>query len=822
MLKNYFIISWRNLWRSKFFSFINILGLVIGMTACLLLINYVTFETSFDNFHKGNKNIYRITHDFYQKGELKSQSAAVYSPLAKAILNEIPEISSAVRIHPTSGTVSFDSGNTIQSFNEEDIYFTDASFFNIFSTKTIYGNTKPLQQINTAVLTKETAIKYFGEGINPVGRIFQWHDGTNEATFTVSALIEDMPIHSHLNFDLLLSFSTLERLEANSMFPLQENWGWPGFYTYIKIMPTTDALTIETKINKIVDKYVGKQLKSWNNGAMKFYLQPLSNIHLYSKFHDELSVNGDFNTIQFISIVAIIVLLIAYINYINLSTIRSLERAKEVGIRKVMGSRQGQLIRQFVSESLLINTIALLFSFLLYYMVSPFTHFFSGSAIPNVLWKSTYVLPAFIFLVFLAPILSSLYPAFILSNYKPAAVLKGNFKNSSRGIVLRKGLVILQYVASVAMITGTLIVFEQIHYMRNKDLGVNLEQILILNGPTNIPAEESIKSRMEAFKQTLLQQPIIEEVSVTSAIPGTDVNNISMYKTSQEEWENASTIATMKVDLQFIEMYQAEFIAGRNFSLKNQKDRSGETLVLNEKAAFLLGFNNPEAALQQKVVSAIGEEREVIGIIKNYHQYSVAQDYEPLLFVVDFSAKSYISVKINPTSLNGFNNLNNLLKTIESSFYHYYEGNVFDYFFLDKFFDNQYQAEIRFNRLFSFFSVLALFVAGLGLLGLVSYTTLQRTKEIGIRKVLGASVTSILLLLSKDFIKLILIAFIIAIPLSNYLVTEWLNNFAHRITVKWWWFVLSGILVLFVALFFVVGQTWKASNTKTIDSLRYE
>jgi putative ABC transport system permease protein len=385
------------------------------------------------------------------------------------------------------------------------------------------------------------------------------------------------------------------------MIPLEENWGWPGFYTYLRVKPQAKAPALETKINDAVDKYIGEQLKSWNNGALKFYLQPLRDIHLHSKFQDELSANGDITTVRFISIVAVIVLLIAYINYVNLSTVRSLERAKEVGIRKVMGSQQIQLIKQFVSESFLINAMALLLGFLLYYLALPFTYFFTSTSLPNVLWISPYIVPMLLFLLFLGPLLSSLYPALVLSNYQPVAVLKGNFKHSFQGIVLRKGLVIVQYVASVAMIAGTLIVFEQIRYMRNKDLGINMEQILVMHGPTITSAEENTVSRMEAFKQSLLQQPAVQSVSVTSAVPGTNVKNISMYKPSYEEWENAPTIATMKVDAHFMETYQAALLAGRNFSSENQRDMQGETLLMNEEAAFVLGFSNPEAALNKRL-----------------------------------------------------------------------------------------------------------------------------------------------------------------------------------------------------------------------------
>lgn len=822
MIKNYFTIAWRTLQRNQFFSWINMIGLAIGMTACLLLINYVTFETSFDSFHPQSENIYRVTHEFYQQGELKSQSAAVYSPLAPVMQHEMPDVQTVARIHPTSGTMTYEDGSKTQSFVENHIYFTDSTFFDIFSVQTIKGSRLPLQQPNTVVITEQMAVKYFGEEANPIGRSLHWHDGAQEAVFTISAVVKDMPVNSHLNFDFLLSFSTLERLEASSMLPLEENWGWPGFYTYLRVKSTVSIPVLETKINDAVDQRIGEQLKKWNNGGLRFYLQPLQDIHLHSRFSDELSPNGDISTVRFISIIAIIVLLIAYINYVNLTTARSLTRAREVGIRKLMGSQRWQLINQFVLESLLLNAFALLTGFLLYHLTLPLSHFFTNTPLPNVLWTSAYIIPMILFLLFVGPLLSSLYPALVLSNYKPATVLKGKFKHSSQGIVLRKGLVIVQYVASVAMIAGTLIVFEQVSYMRNKDLGVNLEQVLVLHGPTVTSAEENTASRIEAMKQTLLHQPAVSQVSITSAVPGTEVKNVSMYKRGQEEWENGSTIAAMKVDADFMDTYQAALLAGRNFSSDNQNDKQGKTLLMNEEATYLLGFTSPEAALQQKVVSAIGEEREVVGIIKNYHQHSVAQAYEPLLFVMDTSEKNYISVKLNPASFEGYNDLSNFLQTVETTYHQYYEGSAFAYFFLDDYFDHQYQAVIQFNRLFGFFSALALFVAGLGLFGLASYTTLQRTREIGIRKVLGASVSNILLLLSKDYIKLIVIAFVVAIPLANYFISDWLSHFAYRIEIQWWKFALPGLFVLLIALLSVIGQTMKAANTNPVDSLRNE
>ena len=820
MIRNYLKIAYRNFFRNKAFTIINLLGLVLGMAACLLLTNYITFETSFDRFYENSESIYRVTHEFYQAGELRSQSAAVYSPLASTIQEQLPEVLAVTRIHPATGTIRVGEGKAQQSFIEESIYFTDASFFNIFSLKILSGSSEPLLHPDAVVITEKIARKYFGHE-DPIGRSLAWQKGSSQASFVVGAVIAEVPQNSHLEFDLLFSFATLEQLEGSSLMPLSENWGWPGFYTYLHVMPSQDVSTLEAKINAMVDRQIGETLKNWNNGALTFYLQPLTDIHLYSRFQDELSANGNAATVTFISIIAGIILLIAYINYVNLSTVRSLERAREVGIRKIMGSHRRQLMGQFLVESFFINSFALLISFLLYYAVLPFVHYFIATPLGDVLWKSPYVVPLLLFLLFLGPLLTSLYPALVLSNYKPIVVLKGHFRHNSHGILLRKGLVVLQYVASIAMIAGTLVVFKQIQYMRDKDLGINVDQLLVVRGP-NLTDTENKGARTGAFKEALRQQPVVTNVSTSSAIPGTDVRNVMMHKLLSDSWDNAHTIATLKMDADFIATYQAEVVAGRNLSAENRRDTQGKTMLINEAAALLLGFRNPKAALQQTVVPAVGEGREVVGIVKNHHHHSVAQAYEPLLFVIDPSENQYISVKIDGASLGGYTGLQQLISTLEATYNQHYPGSAFNYFFLDDFFNRQYQSEVKFSRLFTFFSLLAIVVACLGLFGLASYTAMQRTQEIGIRKVLGASINSIFWLLSQEYLKLIMIAIIIAIPVANYFIVDWLEKFSFRIALNWWLLALPCVLILAIALLSVSTQTLRAATRNPVDSLRDE
>lgn len=823
MFRNHFKTALRNLRKNKIFSLLNISGLTIGIVSSLLIANYVAFETGFDRFHLHQEDIYRLTHEFYQNGELKSRSAAAYAPLAAAIENEIPEVRQAVRIHPVSGTVSTGKTPDVSPFREENIYFADSGFFEIFSFKILAGNTEnPLRKHNTAVITEKIARKYFGEGSNPVGQQIYWNNGDYEAGFTITAIMEDTPKNTHLKFDFLLSFHTLESLDSEGLVPLSENWGWPGFYTYILTQPGYDPALIEDKLEVLTEKYVGAQLKSWNNGGLRFYTQPLTSIHLHSDFSDELTVNGSAVTIRFLSLIAVFVLLIAYVNYINLSVAGSMQRAKEISVRKLMGSAKPQLIKQFLLESLLVNFVALLLGIAGYYFALPYLHLLTGDIIPDALWGNEMFFGYIIALLLLGALLSGLYPAFVLTSYKPVLVLKGSPRHSYRGTVFKKGLVTFQFVTSIAMITGALIVYWQIDYLRHKDLGVNLDQILTIAGPKISINEENPSDRLSSFKTSLMKHMLVKKVSFSNAVPGTNINHTMMYRKVSDGWESGRVIDLMNVDIDFADQYEVTILAGRGFEETNTRDMSGKTLLINEASARLLGFDDPLSALGQKIVPAMGEEREVIGLVKNYHHKSAAQSFEPLLFVVNPNTSDYISVKLQAGNESNDADLQSAIRFIEETFRDFFPADAFSYFFMNDFFDRQYRSNIYFIRLFSLFTLLCIFIACLGLFGLSYYSTKQRTKEIGIRKVMGASVLKILTLLSVDYLKLVLLAFFIAFPLSNYLITEWLKQYAFKIQLNAWFFIVPVVVVVIVAFMAVGGQSTKAASINPCKALREE
>ncbi len=823
MLRRHFKIAIRALFKNKFFSLLNIFGLAVGMGSCLLIVNYVAFETSFDEFHEQKNNIYRITHEFYEKGELKSKSAAAYAPLASTMMVEIPEVRQAVRVHPVIGTVTCGDAHDIKRFREEQIYFADSNFFKVFSFTTLSGNRKdPLGQNNTTVITKSIAEKYFGKQVDPIGRQIYWNDGNYEATFTITGVIDNVPQNSHLKFDFLFSFSTLESLDANGLVPLSQNWGWPGFYTYILVPPGLNPAIIESKLAVLTEKYTGFKSKSKNSSGPKFYAQRMDSIHLNSDFSDEISVNGDLKSVRFLSLIAFFVLLIAYINFINLSIAGSMQRAREVAVRKLVGSKKFQLIQQFLLESLLLNSIAFSLAFMGYLLVLPHLYQFTGEIIPNSLDENRPILWFSIALFLLGTLLSSIYPTFILAGYKPNKILKGSFRNNPNASISRKALVVFQFTASIAMVTGAIVVYKQIDYLRHKELGLNLQQTLVLNGPKISTNKSNSANLLASFRAGLMEQQAVQSVSVSNAIPGTEVNQAMMYKLLPDDWENGKVIRLMNIDTDFMDQYGMTIIAGRAFSEVNSRDLQGETLLINEAAALLLGFENAGTTLHTRIVSAMGEVREVVGLVKNYHQKSPTQSYEPLMFVINPNASKYISVKLRTNHENNDADLKNTMKSIERIFKNHFPADAFSYFFIDDFFDRQFKSHVHFMRLFSLFTLLTLFVACLGLFGLSAYTARQRTKEIGIRKVLGASSFRILTLLTLSYIKLLLIAFLIAFPLCNYLITEWLRQYPFKIPLNGWFFAVPAILVVIIALIAIGGQTAKTASINPTKALRYE
>lgn len=804
MLLNYFKIALRNLLRHKLFSLINILGLAIGMAACLLILQYVHFELSYDTFHRNGKDIYRVPVEYYlANGQRDYIEAAAPPAMGPTLKQDFPEVADMARIFADNVIMTYQNTR----FWEEKIYYADPSFLSVFSFPLINGDARTaLSEPNTLVLTESAARKYFGKD-EPVGKIIQL-DG--QQNLLVTGVLQDVPVNSHLQFSALISFATLEQREQGNLYSHGNDWGWYNFFTYLRLKPQVNADRFAAKLPAFIQKYQGEDMRAKNYG-LRLFLQPLSDIQLNNTVSYEKDVRGNRQAVYFLAVIALFIVVIAWVNYVNLSTARAAERAKEVGIRKVVGSTRLQLIQQFLLESVLINLIAVTVAVFLAYALLPFFGSLVGKNIPFTFWQDERFTLLSLGLLLTGTVASAFYPAFVLSSFKPVRVLKGNTLVGNQGIWLRRSLVVVQFAASVALIIGTLVVYRQLQFMRRQELGVNIDQTLIIRGPQI--QDSTYATGKFTFQTELLRHPGVRSVTFSNQVPGEEVTNTAGNVHRKGEKGKEGNYSLVWIDYNFIPAYQLKMVAGRNFSAQFGTDR--QAVVLNETAVRALGFRTAQAALNQ-VVIVRNQEKTVVGVVKDYHQRSLQNRHEPMVFIGDLSRAEYFSIKINSA------NSREVIAAVKSNYEVRFPGNPFEYFFLDEYFAQQYQADQQFGQAFAFFAGLAIFVACLGLFGLASFTTAQRTKEIGVRKVLGASVADILLLLSKDFIRLLVIAFLVAVPVAWYVMHQWLQNYAFRTDLTWWLFALPALLVLFIALLTVSFQAIKAAVANPVKALRSE
>ncbi|MEL7004528.1 MAG: FtsX-like permease family protein, partial [Bacteroidota bacterium] len=587
-------------------------------------------------------------------------------------------------------------------------------------------------------------------------------------------------------------------------------WDWDGFMTYIWLGDGVNPKDFESKLPAFVDEQHGEQLERFASG-LKFYLQPITDIHLYSDYMMEYKPNGDGQITYFLLVIAIFIIVIAWVNYINLATAKSMERAKEVGIRKVMGSFRKQLMSQFFIESVVLNLIAAILSLFIIYLALPLFNQLAGRSLTlsfadPQLWMT--ITGLFLF----GGLLSGIYPAIVLSGFKPVSVLKGKIQNTSKGAILRKGLVVFQFFASLVLMVGTYIVFSQLSHMRSQNLGVKVEQTLVVKGP-NV-TDSLYSDKLNTFKNSLVSYSSINSITASTAVPGEQPDwNAGGIRLVEEDDSESNQYRVIGMDYDFVNAYGLEVLEGRSFDRERTTDQN--TVLLNEAGAKLIGFDTYKEALNRDMFFW-GDTFKIVGVVKNYHQESLKKSFEPLVFRLIPNASNYYSLKVNTEGLNS------TIDLIEEEWMAMFPGNPFDFFFLDDHFEKQYRADVQFGQVFGLFASLAIFIACLGLFGLASYMTAQRTKEIGVRKVLGASISSILTLLSKDFTKLILIAVIFAVPLSWWVMSDWLESFAYKMKLSWWVFAIPAIVLLSVALFTVSFQTLKAAWANPVDSLRNE
>lgn len=804
MLKNFFKTAVRNIFKHKVFSFINIFGLAIGIAACLLILQYVNFELSYDKFEKNSSRIFRLQLDRYNEGKVTTQWAAGASGIGVAVKEALPEVETYAKLSKEYSIVSYKD----KQFREEKMYFASKDFLPMFSYRAVKGNVNDaLKDVNTAVVTSSTAKKYFGTE-DALGKVISLNKKND---FKITAVVADPPANTHLKFDILLSFATL--IQMTRPDEIDTRWDWDGFFNYILLKPGVDPKLVEKKIADLVQKKWGNEMKVQNEG-MVFKLQPLPDIHLYSNFMFEAETNGDGKAVYFLLVIAIFIIVIAWINYINLSTARSIDRAKEVGVRKVIGSYRIQLIGQFMFESILINLLAVFLAFVLIILFLPLFNSLTGKDISLSLIKETSFWLALSALFIIGAFLAGLYPAFVLSSFKPISVLKGKLARTGKGALLRQSLVIIQFAASVALMIGTFAVYRQLTYMQKQDLGVRIDQTIVLRGPS--VTDSTYNDKLNSFKIAMLNTPGITAVSASTEVPGGKVSwNAGGIRLVGSDPRKANQYRIIGIDYDFINTFGLKILKGRNFSKQFATDP--DAVLFNEAALKLIGFDKPEDALN-KQIQFWGHQYTIIGVVSNHHQESLRQNYDAFIFRLIPNNNNFYSLRVQA----GNKNWDQIIGTAETQWKKFFPGNPFDYFFLDQHFGEQYKSDKQFGKTFALFAVLAIIVASLGLLGLASFATTQRTKEIGIRKISGAGIFSILLLLTKDFIRPVIISFLIATPIIYYLLEKWLDNYAFKISINPWMFILPAILILLIALVTISTQTIKAASENPVKSLRTE
>ncbi|HVW13042.1 MAG TPA: ABC transporter permease [Mucilaginibacter sp.] len=816
MIRNYIKTAWRNLWKNKVFSLINILGLSLGMAACLLILQYVNFELSYDHFNKNADNLYRVVNDRYQNGKLIQHGTITYSGVGKAMRDDYPEVANNARV--------LQFGETTVTYKDKKVpkgiaYCVDNSLLSMFTFPVVSGDhNTALKDVNTAVFTETEARRIFGiQGDNfdsCVGQMVKM--GTDTFPTKITAVIKDVPKNSIFQFDMLISYQTL--IHSYGYTAADYDFHDSDFWHYIQLKPGTDYKAFDAKMTAFSERHF--QGNKVSGSVEKFYLQPLLKIHLYSDTEYENIETASSNVVWGLLIIALFIIGIAWVNYINLATARASERAMEVGVRKVTGATKGQLIRQFLTESFIINLMALTIAVILAVLFQPvFNTLVNQQLVLNNLFQKGlggYMISTGLVAVVLAGIfISGFYPAFVLSSFKPILVLKGKYSSSKKGIILRKGLVIGQFAITIVLIIGSLIVYRQIKYMSNQKLGVNLDQVVVINGP-QFTTPDTADTRAKAFLAEVKQISTVKNAATSFWVPGNETGrNFDI-----QDFHNPNTHYTMRfngISTEYIPTYGMTLVAGRNFSPSDYAKRYQDlhSTILNVSATKLLGFSSPQAAVGQ-IMAKSNSKWTIIGVVADSHQKSLRYAIEPTFFRPQLSIGSQISVKMNTS------NPTQTIAAIKAVYEKFYPGNIFDFAFLDQRYNEQYKNDALFGEAFGLFGGFAIFIASLGLLGLSLFSTLQRTKEIGVRKVLGASVSSIVLLLSKDFIKLVIVAIVIATPIAWYILHHWLQDFAYHITISWWVFVLSGIVAIVIALTTISFQAIRAATVNPVKSLRSE
>ncbi|WP_214073176.1 ABC transporter permease [Mucilaginibacter sp. dw_454] len=805
MIKNYLRSAWRNLKRHKFISGINVLGLTVGIACCLIILTYIIKELSYDTYNANAKDIYRVTRIFKANdGSVSLHLSAVAPPYAHLLKNEFPDIKKVTQIYPIGGvTLRYKE----KLLNEKNAYMADENFFDFFTSNILKGDAKTaLNEPYSVVITEELARRYFGNE-DPINKQLLFD---NQLNFKVTGVFKDLPANSQFHPEILMSFSTLNDEKVFGKKALT-NWGNNSFYTYLLFPPNYNVAHIAAQLPAFIDKVMPGGPNNHPSKYTELTLQKFLDIHLKSHLDSELEDNGDIKRVYIFSAIALFILLIACINYMNLSTARSTLRAKEIGVRKVIGAQKKEIITQFLSESVLIAYASLMLAVLATWLALPAINHIADLGLSFGSLLQPDIILAIALLPLAVGLLSGVYPAIFMSSFNPAKVLKGLFKAGSGSLSFRKVLVVTQFSISIILIVATTVVLQQLKYIQNKSLGLSKDQVVALGN--GIPAET-----FDAFRTDLLRDPSIREVARSSRFPSDrllDDQSMSVMENGKLQPVQAD-VKYVNTDYGFVPTYGIKMAAGRNFSRDFGTDSNN--YIINVAAAKMIGWKTPNAAIGHDV--KYGDiSGKIIGVTNDFHFESLHQDIVPMIMRMPAFGKenfSKVGIKLAGSHASA------ALKTIEQTWRKYQANTPFSYYFLDERFQKLYTAEQQQGTLFTIFSFIAIFIACLGLFGLSAFTISQRVKEIGVRKVLGASVPQIVIELSKDFLKLVIVASVIALPIAWYAMHKWLLDFASRISISVWVLVMAGTASLVIAFITISFQSIKAALANPVKSLRSE
>ncbi len=813
MFRIYIKIAWRHLMNDKMYSLINVLGLSVSIGVSVFVLQYAQFELHYDSFFKEASRIYRVTTDSYDNQQLVYRSSLTALRVGPALKSDLPQAKEVSQLLCTSGwficTLRYQDGPASKMFNEHHVFYNDGSFFKLFSWPLLTGDaTTALQQPFSVVIAQSVAYKYFGKE-PALGKVLHLRGSVDENDYVVTGVMPDLPEDSHLKVNVLFSISSLANNRSAKYFET---------YTYLLLAPGAEPAALNHQLPSVVAKVFAKDAAD-----IKLSIQPLQEIHLDQRWQDEMKPSGNARSIYFLLIVAAFILFIALINYVNLATARALERAKEVGVRKVSGAHRSQLMGQFLTESCMIYGFSILAAAII--VATCASQFYETVGLPtfSVLHFSGLdetqwmIFAAFLLVIFFA----AFYPARMISSFNPALVLKGRFTGSQKGLVLRRGLVVFQFICAICLMTGVYVMHDQHAFMQNQNLGFDIAGTLVVKAPANM-VDESCYESIPRFRKKMEELSFVTSVTTSGTVPGQKIGWTGNLRKAPGQPVIGRNFSVELMDPEFIKSYGLQLMAGKIFNEADypKSRRFGtitENIMLNAEAVRQLRFASPEEAVD-KVIYWDDNKCVIVGVVADYHQESLKNAIQPMLFTANLGPN--ISIKLRPTVKK--ENLPQALALIHKNWNAFFPDSPFDYFFLDDFFKKQYAEDEQVMRLFDVFCGLAILVSCLGLFGLSLFTTRQRTKEIGIRKVLGATLLNLMALLIREFLRPIVLACCIALPGAYFIVQRWLRGFAFHLELDSWQFVMPVLFVLLVALLTVSFQTAKAASTNPTDTLKHE